>query len=68
MYVQLTATIIRIRQSASVNAFRHTCPAGHSVFMQMHNQLGVCLWDPASAVDEFIDRTTSLHDELNEAL
>jgi len=68
-YLQQSAQSVMFRwYHDGMNAFRHTCPAGHSVFMQMQNRLSEYLRDPGQAVDEFIDATTSLHDELNQAL
>ena len=68
-YLQQSAQAVMFRwYHDGMNAFRHTCPAGHSVFMQMQNQLSEHLRDPSLPVDEFIDATTSLHDELNQAL
>lgn len=68
-YLKASAQAVMFRwYDEGMNAFRHTCPAGHSVFMQLHKALSLHLKDPSLAIDEFIDQTTSLHDKLNEAL
>ena len=68
-YLQQTAQAVMYRwYDEGMNAFRHTCPAGHQVFMQMQNDLRKHLLDPTLTVDTFIDQTTVLHDNLNLAL
>lgn len=68
-YLQQSAQAVMFRwYDEGMNAFRHTCPAGHQVFMQTHKDLEKHLRSPELPVDEFIDQTTRLHDELNQAL
>ncbi|MCK4708893.1 MAG: RNA polymerase-associated protein RapA, partial [Gammaproteobacteria bacterium] len=51
-----------------LNAFEQTCPAGHSVFMQMHHELLASLKDLQSDHSDFIQRSSRLHAELNEQM
>ena len=51
-----------------LNAFEHTCPAGHSVFTQMHHELLSNLKDTESDHTEFLQRSERLHEELNEQM
>ena len=51
-----------------LNAFEHTCPAGHSVFTQMHHELLSNLKDTVSDHTEFLQRSERLHEELNEQM
>ena len=68
-YLKQTAQAIMLRwYDEGMNAFRHTCPAGHQVFMQTQKELEKYLRNPGLASDDFIDRTAALHDELNQAL
>lgn len=68
-YLKDSAQAVMFRwYDEGMNAFRHTCPAGHAVFMQMQKSLSRHLKEPTLAIDEFIDQTTSLHNRLNEAL
>lgn len=68
-YLQQSAQAVMFRwYDEGMNAFRHTCPAGHQVFMQTHNELEKYLRSPELMVDDFINQTTRLHDELNQAL
>ncbi|MCP3689658.1 MAG: RNA polymerase-associated protein RapA, partial [Gammaproteobacteria bacterium] len=68
-YIQQSAQAVMFRwYDEGMNAFRHTCPAGQSVFMRMQKELGKQLREPALPIDEFIDQTAALHDELNLAL
>ncbi len=68
-YLQQTAQSVMFRwYDEGMNAFRHTCPAGHQVYMQSQAELCKHLRNPGLPVDEFIDQTTRLHDELNLAL
>ncbi len=68
-YIQQSAQAVMFRwYDEGMDAFRHTCPAGHSVFMRMQKELGKHLREPEQPIDEFIDQTAKLHDELNQAL
>ncbi len=68
-YLQQSAQSVMFRwYDEAMNAFRHTCPAGHQVFMQTHKELEKYLRNPELIADDFIDRTTRLHEELNQAL
>lgn len=51
-----------------LNAFEQTCPAGHSVFMQMHHELFKSLKQTQMDHSDFIQRSASLHAELNEQM
>ncbi len=68
-YLQQSAQAIMFRwYDEAMNAFRHTCPAGHQVYMQTQHELRRHLQAPQLPFDEFIDRATRLHEELNLAL
>ncbi|MCP4187819.1 MAG: RNA polymerase-associated protein RapA [Gammaproteobacteria bacterium] len=68
-YLQQSAQAVMFRwYDEGMNAFRHTCPAGHSVYMQMQKALDKQLRESTLPIDEFIDQTAKLHDELNLAL
>jgi len=68
-YLQQSAQAVMFRwYDEGMNAFRHTCPAGHQVYMQTQVELRQHLQSPDLPVDEFIDNTAALHDELNETL
>ena len=65
-YLQQSAQAVMFRwYDEGMNAFRHTCPAGHQVYMQTQAGLRKHLQAPELPVDEFIDQTMRLHDELN---
>jgi len=49
-------------------AFEHTCPAGHTVYVQLEASLTEALFKPEGNIDNFIRGTQTLHHELNEAL
>jgi len=51
-----------------LNAFIHTCPAGHQVYMQTRRQLLKHLQQPSLPVDEFIEHTRELHLQMNRVL
>lgn len=51
-----------------LNAFEHTCPAGHSVFSQVNAQLIQALINHDNDIAPLIDTTRSLHHELNQAM
>ena len=54
-----------------LSAFEHTCPAGHSVFMQVQAGLRAALQHGATENAELaalIDQTRHIHQEMNEAL
>ena len=68
-YLQQSAQAIMFRwYDEGMNAFRHTCPAGHQVYMQTRVELRKHMQAPELPVDEFIDQTARLHEELNLAL
>lgn len=68
-YLQQSAQAVMFRwYDEGMNAFRHTCPAGHQVFMQTQGELEKYLRSPDLRCDDFIDKTARLHDELNQAL
>ncbi len=52
-----------------LNAFEHTCPAGHSVFVQVKDDLLRCLQGASpSDVERLIDGSRELHTRLTAAL
>ena len=54
-----------------LSAFEHTCPAGHSVFVQVENELLHCLQEAHSAkqaAERLIDHSRELLAQLNRAL
>jgi len=57
-----------------LNAFEHTCPAGHNVFTQVQTQLHHSLMsinagnDDSNTTSALIQHSQSLHQELNKAL
>ncbi len=68
-YLQQSAQAVMFRwYDEGLNAFRHTCPAGHQVFMRTQSELEKYLCSPGLSCDEFIDKTAQLHAELNSAL
>jgi ATP-dependent helicase HepA len=50
-----------------LSAFEHTCPTGHSVFVQIQDQLVASLQN-AQHNEELITESKRLHDELTEAM
>ncbi len=52
----------------SLNAFEQTCPAGHSVFMQLHHELLQSLRDAGANHEDFFQRSEALHQQLNEQM
>ena len=48
-----------------LNAFVHTCPAGHQVYMKTRHELQDLLEQPQQPMEDFIQRTRALHDEFN---
>ena len=54
-----------------LNAFEHTCPAGHTVFVQVQTTLVEALHQYDEGLEDLpalIDTTNSLHQQLNEQL
>ncbi len=51
-----------------LNAFMDTCPAGHSVFMEMQQELFNALLDPSIDHSDFILRSHKVHQQLNEQM
>jgi ATP-dependent helicase HepA len=51
-------------------AFEHTCPAGHSVFVRVQDELIKTLQDPANtpAIDQLVSASHDLYTEMTEAL
>jgi ATP-dependent helicase HepA len=49
-------------------AFEHTCPAGHTVYVQLEAALTEALFQPGGNIGDLIRSTQTLHHELNEAL
>jgi len=68
-YLENTAQEIMFRwYNQGLNAFRHTCPAGHQVFVQLGEELIAHLEDPGLNVDAFIEQTNAVYLQFNEAL
>ncbi len=68
-YLQRTAQEVMYRwYHQGLNAFEQTCPAGHQVYMQLHQDLQMHLADPLLPTQAFIERTHELYLELNETL
>ncbi|MDH5484810.1 MAG: RNA polymerase-associated protein RapA [Gammaproteobacteria bacterium] len=54
-----------------LSAFEHTCPTGHTVFMQLKDELIDAIMQPTSTRDTqraLIERTATLNSELNQAM
>jgi ATP-dependent helicase HepA len=51
-----------------LNAFEQTCPAGHQVFVQMRRELVSLLHDQDLKIDPFIEKTSAMYHQFNEAL
>ena len=51
-----------------LGAFEHTCPAGHSVFTQLQDELLENLKHPDRSMAELLNQTRTLHEELNSEL
>ena len=51
-----------------LTAFEHTCPAGHSVFVQVEDQLLKALINNTTDISRLIKTTSQLHTELNDAM
>jgi len=49
----------------ALNAFEQTCPAGHSVFMQMRHELLQALKHPQQDAEDLIRRSAEVHRDLN---
>ena len=68
-YLENTAQETMFRwYNQGLNAFRHTCPAGHQVFVQLGEELIAHLEAPGLNVDVFIEQTNVVYLQLNEAL
>ncbi len=51
-----------------LNAFEHTCPAGHSVFVQLEQQLIDVIHHPEQGMDSLVASTKDLHQKLTAEL
>ncbi|MDH5472595.1 MAG: RNA polymerase-associated protein RapA [Gammaproteobacteria bacterium] len=51
-----------------LSAFEHTCPAGHSVFAQVKDQLIAALKNNQTDISQLVETTHKLHNELNQAM
>ena len=68
-YIEDTAQEILFRwYHEGLNAFEHTCPAGHSVFVQMEQQLIDVIKCPGMGFDNLIISTKDLHQKLTTEL
>jgi len=52
----------------ALNAFEHTCPAGHRVFTQLQADLFKALLNPGADSQVLMDKAGILHSQLNQAL
>ena len=53
---------------AGLNAFEHTCPAGHTVFVQLRDTLLAVLQDTSTSQATLLDSTRELNQKLNAEL
>ena len=68
-YIEDSAQEILFRwYHEGLNAFEHTCPAGHSVFVQMEQQLIDVIKHPHMGFDNLIKNTKDLHHKLTTEL
>ncbi len=51
-----------------LDAFSHTCPAGHQVYLNTRLELQEYMDDPSRSADDFIERTRELHQQLDQEL
>ncbi len=51
-----------------LTAFEHTCPAGHTVYVQLEAALTAALFRPGGNIGNLIRNAQALHHELNDAL
>ena len=51
-----------------LDAFQHTCPAGHQLWMSTRQELQTYLHDPALPIDEFLDRCRGLYEQFDRQL
>ena len=51
-----------------MNAFEQTCPAGHQVYLNTRQALQQFLDNPSLSIDEFIEQTHELYQQVNQAL
>ncbi len=61
------ATLYRWYQEG-LDAFRHTCPAGHTVYIQVEQELINALHTPNADIQNLIQTTKTVLQELNDAL
>lgn len=52
----------------ALDAFQHTCPAGHQIWLRCRDELQRYLDDPGLPMDDFVDRCRELRDELDRQL
>ncbi|HKJ52232.1 MAG TPA: RNA polymerase-associated protein RapA [Gammaproteobacteria bacterium] len=52
----------------ALDAFQHTCPAGHQIWLRCRDELQQYLDDPGLPMDDFVDRCRELRDELDRQL
>ncbi len=68
-YVEGSAQQVLFRwYHESLNAFQHTCPAGHQVWLKTRRELQQYIDDPCLPMDAFIDQTRELRESLDHAL
>jgi ATP-dependent helicase HepA len=51
-----------------LDAFSHTCPAGHQVYLRTRHELQQHMDDPTSNADDFIERTRELQQAMDREL
>jgi ATP-dependent helicase HepA len=70
-YIENSAQQVMARwYHEGLSAFEHTCPAGHSVFVEVRSELLLALNDVANAplIDQLIEDSATLHASLTEAM
>lgn len=70
-YLEHTAQAVMLHwYHDALNAFEHTCPAGHNVFVEVEESLQATLHnaDQGQALDELISHSKKYHQQLNDDL
>jgi ATP-dependent helicase HepA len=68
-YIEDSAQAVLFRwYHEGLNAFEHTCPAGHSVYVQLQNDLIEVINHPGKGLERLTGRTKNLHQKLSAEL
>jgi len=70
-YLENTAQQVMFRwYHEGLTAFEHTCPAGHSVYVKVQDELQAALQQPANitAIEQLITKSHTIYTELTEEL